>query len=175
MQIAGWSDGVSSMHRVVTPHFWRKQKNPLFSIFRHECSQREPSAFFPPSFCVNCGDVSFSISSGNHFTAVEFLMKIKKYSAGESSCLPLSDSLSFSPHFEVKRSKARNVTLRGKKELFIFFNVSYEATDALSYVFWWRSNKQKEHKDCKMLTLQLNGLQNVLTKPLQDWQTFLLG
>lgn len=69
---------------------------------------------------MNCGDVSFSISSGNHFTAVEFLMKIKKYSAGESSCLPLSDSLSFSPHFEVKRSKARNVTLRGKKELFIF-------------------------------------------------------
>lgn len=103
----------------VTPHVQRKQK--LFSVFfRHKGSQRKPSTF-PLNLCVNCSDVSFCVSSRNHFTAVEFLMEIKSIQQ-ESSCLPLSGCLSFTLHFEVKRRKARNITLRKNK--LSLFNVS---------------------------------------------------
>lgn len=130
--------------------------------------------FAPQVFCVNLWWCLFQCQFKKSFYSSWIFNGNKKCSAEKQ----LSPSVWFSLflHCEVKRSKGRDITLRKKKQpRFSLFYVSYEAANALSHAFWWRRNKQEEHKECKMLILQLNGLQNVLTQPLQDWQAFLFG
>lgn len=86
MQLARWSLGVSSVCGTGNSSCPKETKS-LMCFFRHKDSQWKPCDF-PPSLCVNCGNVSFCVSSRNNFTVVEFLMEIKSIQQ-ESSCLPL--------------------------------------------------------------------------------------
>lgn len=65
---------------------------------------REKSSAFPLSLYVNFSDISFCVSSRNHFTVAEFLMEIKSIQQ-ETSCLPHSAFLYFTLYFEAKREK----------------------------------------------------------------------
>lgn len=90
-------------------------------FFRQKVSQKEKKKlvlFATRVFCVNCGDVSFSVSSRNHFTAVQFLMEIKSIQQ-KSSCLPLFGSL-FPSALWGKKNKGRDTTLRKKNVFHIF-------------------------------------------------------
>lgn len=167
MQLAEWTWAVPAMCGAGNSSC-PKETETLLKIFGYKGSQGKSSAFLL-SLDVNFSDVSFCISSINRFTVAEFLMEIKSIQQ-ETSCLPHSAFLYFSLHFEVKRRKARNMTLRKNK--LSLCNESWEEFAALSPALWWRNSKQEKPKECKMLILCLNGLQNAVVKPWQHWHSF---